>query len=83
MKIVIYGANELAGLIAAKLFEDHDIIIIDEGNSGREMFEKLDLEYVSGSGSNINVLESIGIKNADIFEVENGKITRGDKNGRK
>lgn len=67
MKIVIYGANEVAGLIAAKLFEDHDIIVIDEDSCSRESFEKLDLEYVQGSGSNISVLESIGIKDADIF----------------
>ena len=68
MKIVIYGANELACLIATKLFEDHDIIIIDDDNNNNaESFEKLDLEYVQGSGSNINVLESIGIKDADIF----------------
>lgn len=67
MKIVIYGANELASLIAAKLFEDHDIIIIDDDASNKESFEKLDLEYIQGSGSNINVLESVGIKNADIF----------------
>ncbi len=67
MKIVIYGANELASLIAAKLFEDHDIIIIDDDTSNKDSFEKLDLEYVQGSGSNINVLESVGIKNADIF----------------
>ena len=68
MKIVIYGANELACLIATRLFEDHDIIIIDDdSNNSSESFEKLDLEYVQGSGSNINVLESIGIKDADVF----------------
>ena len=68
MKIVIYGANELACLIATRLFEDHDIIIIDDSNDeSNDSFEKLDLEYVKGSGSNINVLESIGIKDADIF----------------
>lgn len=68
MKIVIYGANELAGLIAAKLFEDHDIIVIDENSTGsKEGFEKLDIEYVQGSGANIGLLESIGIKDSDIF----------------
>ena len=67
MKIVIYGANELACLIATKLFEDHDIIIIDNESNNSENFEKLDIEYIQGSGSNINVLESIGIKSADIF----------------
>ena len=67
MKIVIYGANETACLIAAKLYEDHDIVIIDDTYSNNEEFQKLDVEYVQGSGSNISVLETIGIKDADIF----------------
>ncbi len=67
MKIVIYGANETACLIAAKLFEDHDIIVIDDGTENNSNIEKLDIEYVEGSGSNIALLESIGIKDADIF----------------
>ena len=67
MKIVIYGANELACLIATRLFEDHDIVIIDDESSNSDSFEKLDLEYIQGSASNIAVLEAIGIKDADIF----------------
>ncbi len=68
MKIVIYGANEIACLLATRFFEEHDIIVIDDSDEENEdSFEKLDLEYIKGSGSNINVLESIGIKDADIF----------------
>lgn len=68
MKIVIYGANEIACLIATKFFEDHDIIIIDDDpDDSSDSFEKLDLEYIRGSGSNISVLESIGIKDVDVF----------------
>ncbi|MBQ9245204.1 Trk system potassium transporter TrkA [bacterium] len=67
MKIVIYGANETACLIAAKLYEDHDIVVIDDTYSNNEEFQKLDVEYVQGSGSNISILETIGIKDADIF----------------
>ncbi len=67
MKIVIYGANETACLIAAKLYEEHDIVVIDDTYSGNEEFQKLDVEYVQGSGSNISILEAIGIKDADIF----------------
>lgn len=67
MKIVIYGANETACLIAAKLYEDHDIVIIDNSQNENEALQKLDIEYIQGSGSNIAVLESIGIKDADIF----------------
>ena len=67
MKIVIYGANETSCLIAAKLYEDHDIIVIDDGTDSNNEIQKLDIEYVQGSGSNIATLESIGIKDADIF----------------
>ncbi len=67
MKIVIYGANETSCLIAAKLYEDHDIIVIDDGVDSNNEIQKLDIEYVQGSGSNIATLESIGIKDADIF----------------
>ena len=67
MKIVIYGANEIACLIAARLYEDHDIIVIDDGSNNADNLDKLDIEYVQGSGANISLLESIGIKDADIF----------------
>ncbi len=67
MKIVIYGANETACLIAAKLYEDHDIVIIDDKETASDDIQKLDIEYIEGSGSNIAVLESAGIKDADIF----------------
>lgn len=67
MKIVIYGANETACLIAAKLYEDHDIIVINDETSSNDEIQKLDIEYVQGSGANISLLESIGIKDADIF----------------
>lgn len=67
MKIVIYGANETACLIAAKLYEEHDIIVIDDESSQNDDIQKLDIEYIQGSGANIAVLESIGIKDADIF----------------
>ncbi len=67
MKIVIYGANETAALIAASLFEDHDIIVIDDEPNANDDIQKLDIEYVQGTGSNIALLETIGIKDADIF----------------
>ena len=51
MKIVLYGANETASLIAAKLYEDHDIIVIDDESSTNDDIQKLDIEYVQGSGA--------------------------------
>ena len=67
MKIVIYGAGEAACLLAAKLYEDHDIVIIDDSDEGNDSLAKLDIQYIHGTGVSISVLEQAGIKDADIF----------------
>lgn len=67
MKIVIFGGNETAALIAASLYEEHDIIVIDDERDCSSDIQKLDIEYIQGSGANISVLEAVGIKDADIF----------------
>src|SRR5574344_1597731 len=67
MKIVIYGANEIGCLIATEFFEDHDITVIDKEENRTDAFDKLDISFVQGNGSNIEVLNTVQIKNADIF----------------
>jgi len=67
MKIVVFGASEIGYLIADELFECHDITIIDKEENKTDAFNKLDISYVDGNGSNINVLKSAGIEHADIF----------------
>ena len=67
MKIVILGSNETACLLAAKLYEEHDIVIIDNAPCANDALQKLDLQYLQGAGTNIAVLEAAGIKDADIF----------------
>ena len=67
MKIVIFGATELGCLIATEFFEDHDITIIDKEENFTNNFNKLDIGFVVGNASNINVLEKAEIKDADLF----------------
>ncbi len=67
MKIVIFGANEVGCLLATELFEDHDIIVIDKEENRLEEFKNLDIEFIFGNASNIDVLEKINIKDADVF----------------
>lgn len=67
MKIIIYGATETGYLVASELFEKHDITIIDIHESLPDEFHKLDISFVSGNGSNVNVLDAASIKDADIF----------------
>lgn len=67
MKIIIFGANELGCMIATEFFEDNDITIIGNEEGQTDAFSKLDIAYVVGHGSNINVLDAADIKNTDIF----------------
>ena len=67
MRIIIYGANEVGCLLAVNLFEDHDVTVIDKEENRLEDFNKLDISFVYGSGTNSNSLESAQISDADIF----------------
>jgi len=72
MKIVIYGADDTASIIAAEFFEDHDIIVIDSDSKKLNQFANLDLSTINGDASNLNVLNQADIKNADIFIATSG-----------
>lgn len=67
MKIVVFGASEIGFLIATEFFEDHDVTIIDSEENRTEALNKLDISFIAGNGSNINVLKSAKIEDADIF----------------
>ena len=67
MKMVIYGATEIGCLLATEFFEDHDITIIDKEENRSDEFDKLDISFVQGNASSIDVLNNADIKNADIF----------------
>jgi len=67
MNIIIYGATELGCLIATEFFEDHDITIIDKEENFTNNFSKLDIGFVVGNASNVDVLKKANIKEADLF----------------
>lgn len=67
MRIVIYGANDMGCLLAVNLFEDHDVTVIDKEENRLEDFDKLDISFVYGSGTNVSTLENAQIKDADVF----------------
>ena len=67
MKIIIFGANEIGFMIADEFYADNDITVIDEEKNKTDSFNKLDLGFISGNASNIDVLKQAGIKNTDVF----------------
>ena len=67
MKIIIFGANELGLMIANEFYTNNDITVIDDENYKIDGFNKLDVGFISGNGSNLEVLKQADIKGADVF----------------
>ncbi len=67
MKIVIYGATDIGCLLATEFFEDHDITVIDKEENRTEDFDKLDISFVHGNATDMKILKSADILNADVF----------------
>ena len=67
MKIIIFGANELGSMIATEFYTDNDITVIDDERFKVDAFNKLDVGFISGNASNIEILKQANIKDADVF----------------
>ena len=67
MKIIIYGATEIGCLLATEFFEDYDITVIDKEENHSEEFDKLDISFIQGSATDIDVLKKADINNSDVF----------------
>ena len=67
MKIIIFGANDIGYMIANEFYTDNDITVIDEEKNKVDSFNKLDVGFIAGNASNIEILKQAGIKNTDVF----------------
>lgn len=67
MKIIIFGANEIGSMIATQFYTANDITVIDDEKNKLDAFNKLDISFVDGNASNIEVLKQANIKDADFF----------------
>ena len=67
MKIIIFGANEVGAMIASQFFTANDITVIDEEKNKPDSFNKLDISFVDGNATNIEILKQSGIKDANVF----------------
>lgn len=67
MQILVYGATDIGYMIAARLYLEHDIIIMDEHDRLPERFNNLDIGYVCGSGADVVALEQANAKKAKLF----------------
>lgn len=63
------GAGEVGFHIASRLaFENKNVVVVDTNNEAlKRVSENLDVQVITGSGSNPAVLEDAGIKSAEIL----------------
>ena len=68
MKIIIVGAGQVGGTLAENLVgENNEISVVDiDAEKLRELQDKMDLQVVTGQGSNPNVLKQAGAEEADM-----------------
>jgi len=68
MKIIIVGAGQVGGTLAANLVgENNDISVVDtDGEKLRELQDKMDLQVINGQGVHPDVLKSAGAEDADM-----------------
>jgi trk system potassium uptake protein TrkA len=69
LKVIIVGAGEVGFNIASHLaFEDKNVVVIDRDPVAiRRVSDNLDVQVISGSGSNPLILEEAGLKQAEII----------------
>jgi len=69
MKIIILGAGEVGGTLAAHLAsEQNDITVVDiDGDRLRKLQDRLDIRTVTGPASHPNVLFRAGAEDADML----------------
>ena len=67
MKIIIYGASEIATLIAKEFHQIHEITIIDKEEKKTEDLSRLDICFINSEALTIDTLKNANIKSADIF----------------
>ncbi|MBR9979732.1 MAG: Trk system potassium transporter TrkA [Desulfatitalea sp.] len=69
MKIVIVGAGEVGFHIASRLaLENKEVVVVDRDAAAiRRVADSMDVQTITGSGSNPSVLEDAGIRQAEIL----------------
>lgn len=66
MELLIYGATEVAFLLASRLHQKHNVTLLSEESPG-ERFTDLDVSIVQGSAGDIGLLEEIDAGKKKLF----------------
>ena len=64
MSIVIVSSGHVAREFAANLSREYDVAVVHDGEEGRAELEKLDVEILTGTGNDVEILRGAGAERA-------------------
>jgi trk system potassium uptake protein TrkA len=67
VRIVIVGGGEVGYALSQALAARHEVVVIDQDADAEDRFEKLDVEFVAGGGTSVEVLRRAGAERAEVF----------------
>ena len=67
MQIIIIGGGETGFALAKALAPGHAIFVIDHDSTVGDRFSSLDVEFLTGSGTNDELLRRAKIETTDLF----------------
>ncbi|NOT43240.1 MAG: Trk system potassium transporter TrkA [Acidobacteria bacterium] len=67
MRVVIVGGGEIGFSLAQALSAQHDVVVVDQKSSVADRFERLDVQFLQGTGTSSDVLQRASVDKADVF----------------
>ena len=67
MRIIVIGGGEVGYGLSSALARRHEVVVVDHSQEAADRFEKLNVEFVRGSGTSADVIDRAGIARADVF----------------
>jgi trk system potassium uptake protein len=67
MRIVIIGGGEVGLALSRELSRSHEIFVVDHDPAVADRFARMDVQFLTGSGTSPDVLRQAGIDQADLL----------------
>jgi trk system potassium uptake protein TrkA len=72
MRVVIVGGGQVGSALARALAPQHEVSVIDHEPDVADVFQSIDVEFVTGSGTSTDVLARANVASADVFVAATG-----------
>jgi trk system potassium uptake protein TrkA len=67
MRVIVVGGGEVGFALAQGLSGAHEVFVIDHAPEVAERFDRLDIQFVAGTGTSPDVLQRARVEDADVL----------------